>query len=83
MLIHRFEIDPNRIRGAILDNLAAMHGGEGGKPSKYIWIDAYRMAYAQFLCDHNIPEYYSPAQHNTKSNPRLALWQKETDDMAK
>ena len=83
LLIHRFEIDPKRIRGAISDNLAAMHGGEGSKPSKCIWIDAYRMAYAQFLCEHNIPEYYIPAQHNTKSNARVALWQKETDDMAK
>ena len=60
-----------------------MHGGKGGKPSKCIWIDAYRMAYTQFLCDHNIPEYYIPAQHNTKSNARVALWQKESDDMAK
>ena len=68
LLIHRFDIDPSRVRGAISENLVAMHGGDGGNPSKCMWVDAYRMSYAQFLCRHGIPEFYIPAQHNTKSN---------------
>ena len=83
LLIHRFGIDPSRIRGAISDNLAAMHGGHGGKPSKCIRVDSYRMLYAQFLCRYGIPEFYIPAQHNTKSNTRVALWQKESDNTTK
>ena len=38
LLIHHFDIDPCRIRGAISNNLAAMHGGDGGKPSKCICV---------------------------------------------
>ena len=74
LLIHRFHIDPSQITGAISDNLGAMHGGDGGKLSKCIWVDAYCMSYAQFLCRHGIPEVYIPAQHNTKSNTGAALW---------
>ena len=48
MLIHRFKINPSRIKVAISDNLAAMHAGDGGTPSKCIWVDSYRMWYAQF-----------------------------------
>ena len=67
-----FGIDPSRIRGAISNNLAAMHGGNGGTPSKCIWVDSYRMSYTQFLCKHGIPEFYIPARHNTKSSTRVA-----------
>ena len=71
LLIHRF------------GSLAAIHGGEGGKPSKCIWVDAYSMAYAQILCKHSIVEFYIPAQHKTKSNARVAMLQKESKDTAK
>ena len=83
LLIHRVDIHPSRIRGPISNNLAAMHGGDGGKPSKCIRVDTYRSAYARFLCRHSIPEFYIPAQHNTKSNTRVGLWRKESDDTAK
>ena len=83
LLIHRFDINPSRIRGAISNNPAAMHGGDGGKLSKCISVDTHRMPYAQFLCRHRIAEFYIPAQHNTKSNTRVALWQKESDDTTK
>ena len=68
LLLHHFGIDLNRITGAISDNLAAMHGG--GKPSKCVWVDAYRdtVSHAEFLCTYCITEFYIPAHHNTKSN---------------
>ena len=36
LLIHRFKINPSRIKSAISDNLAAMHAGDTGTPSKRI-----------------------------------------------
>ena len=61
----------------------AMQGGERGKSSKCVWIDAYHMKYASFLCMYHIPEFYILVHHNTKSKTQVALWQKESDDTAK
>ena len=79
----KYGIDLRQVLGATSDNLAAMHGGDGGKPSKCAWIDKYRLQYATFLCENQVPELYIPAQHNTKSKTQVALWQKDTDDTAK
>ena len=83
LLLEKYDINPHQVLGAISDNLAAMHGGDGGKPSKCAWIDGYRRQYATFLSENHVPEFYIPAQHNTKSKTQVALWQKDTDDTAK
>ena len=67
LLLKKYDINPHQVLGALSDNRAAMHGGDGGKPSKCAWIDGYRLQYATFLSENHVQEFYIPAQHNAKS----------------
>ena len=48
-----------------------------------MWVDAIRKIYASFLPDGCVAEYYVPAQHDTRCQGAVALWQAKADRLAK
>ena len=76
LLIHAFYIYQSRIRGAI---------SETWQPCMVVTVANAPYAsgcHTRSCCRHGIPDLYIVAQHNTKSNTRVAFWQKESDDLA-
>ena len=70
------------IRWSIADNLSAVLGPDGGRPSASLWIDLIRLKFASYASAGWLQEGYMPAQHNSGWTHLVAKWQAQCDALA-
>ena len=70
-------------RWAVADNLSAILGPDGGRPSRAWWVDRVRQEYARLVAATPLEEGFTPAAHNTGFVDTVAQWQSQCDDLAR
>lgn len=74
-------VPPDSIYWSAADNVSAAVSTDAGRPSKCVWIDQIRLAFAQQMPSH-LQEGFVPAEHDTHSAHAVAKWQAVCHELA-